>query len=119
MSFMNGVPLIATAEHVSLRWSGSPKNFRCGFCGSPIKKGELWCFVHTNDMRLAGGNPLACHTCLQAAGWPESNVATVNDALRERWRQACAEFHEFVDNPRWWKLLLNLRVGASVAEPKR
>lgn len=101
----NGNPLIATDEHVKLRWNGSTKNFRCGFCGHKIAVGELWCFVFTNDIPDAGGNPMACCDCIKAAEFCAVDAEeTMQQQLRRKWKRQCEEWKSFITSPKWWKL---------------
>ena len=92
MSILNGQPQIATKEHVNAPWSGSKKNFRCGFCGHKFKVGDYWRFVFTNDIPSAGGNPLICEKCDDD-----------NEVVREKWVQKHKKFKE-LDNDFWWFL---------------
>jgi hypothetical protein len=99
-----GKPLIATEEHVSLPWSGSSDNFRCGFCGHRIIVGERWCFVFTNDLVGAGGNPLACGTCIDhATTIAEFAGEALREILRDKWVHQCEEWRTFMQSEKWWK----------------
>lgn len=106
----NGEPLIATAEHLATRWSGDPTNFRCGFCGCQILLGERWCFVYTNDLVGAGGNPLACGTCIDlATSIAGFNGESLREVLRDRWVHQCEEWRAFTQSSRWWRFMRTLR----------
>lgn len=109
--WINGEPLIATADHLAARWGGDPANFRCGFCGQRILAGERWCFVYTNDLVGAGGNPLACQVCIDAANFrvtDQTGTGTLRDVLRSTWASRCAEWREFTRDPRWWRFVRNM-----------
>lgn len=82
-----GIPTLVTAEHLKLRWSGDPKNFRCHLCGHRFVVGDTFRMVFTNGMktmageRRAGGNPLVCGGC----DGPDEEVRDRWDALRIEW----------------------------------
>lgn len=40
----DGKPLVATEEHLNLRWGGAPRGrrFRCYLCGHFFKVGDTW-----------------------------------------------------------------------------
>lgn len=65
MSMLDGKFREATEQDVRAAWSGSPDNFRCGFCGYKFKVGDKWRFLFTNSSKLPGvwGNSLVCKTC--------------------------------------------------------
>ena len=108
----NGEPLIATEQHVNMRWGGDPANFRCGFCGHKILAGERWCFVFTNDLMGAGGNPLACNDCIKPAEFCAcASGETLQQGLRGKWQRQCAEWWAFTTGPRWWRFMRNLRAA--------
>ena len=86
-NFTDGLPRVATQRDTELRWSCSPKNFRCGFCGHKFIVGDTYRFVFTNSHEGAGGNPLVCQSCDAS-----------NEELIERWRQKRIEF----DSGKWW-----------------
>jgi ribosomal protein L37E len=91
MSILNGVPFIATKEHVNAPWSGNKKNFRCSYCGYKFKIGDTVRFIYTNDMNTAPGNPLVCSTC------DTGN----NEEMRALWNQKWNNFKEF-KKANWW-----------------
>lgn len=103
----NGEPRIATAEDVKAPWE-----FRCGFCGHRILKGERWCFVYTNDLAGAGGNPLACQECINAANFRVTDgtgTGNLRDVLRDTWAHQCEEWRALIADPKWWQFVRGLR----------
>jgi hypothetical protein len=65
MSILDGKPRETTAEHLKLKWGGSPENFRCRLCGHRFKVGDIWRFVFANfkDSGSNYGNFLVCVSC--------------------------------------------------------
>lgn len=87
LSFMDGKPQAATAEHLAVRWSGRAGNFRCRLCGHTFKLGDIWRWVYANGANSPSrcGNFFVCTTC------------DGPDVLEK----AAAQELEF-KSPRWW-----------------
>ncbi|MBE3064588.1 MAG: hypothetical protein IMZ69_06180, partial [Spirochaetes bacterium] len=81
----NGKPFVVTAEQMKLPWCGnrSGKYFRCGFCGHRFKEGDTVCWVFTNNIPGAGGNPFSCADC-----------GTDLRELRNKWIKMAADWKD-------------------------
>lgn len=88
MSWTDGKPFIANAEHVATKWNARSGQFRCGLCGVRFKEGDTVRWQFTNDTPGAGGNPFVCQTC---DGGRDANIAEI---LRRR--------AELKDDKWWW-----------------
>lgn len=95
MSFTDQKPWVVTARDLKLNWGGSPKNFRCGFCGHRFKEGDTARWLYTNDLPGAGGNPLMCVACDTGS----------NTSTRERWKDKRAEWKKQSDADKNWFFL--------------
>lgn len=67
MNFTDGKQFTATAEDLRKPWAGSPKNFRCAWCGHIFALGDIVRWVYTNGNRAETkgihGNPFICIDC--------------------------------------------------------
>ena len=96
MSWTDGKPFIATAEHLATKWNGRANQFRCALCGHKFQIGDTVRWQFTNDTPGAGGNPFVCQFC---DGGRDANIAEI---LRRR--------AELKADKWWWFLKMYNRV---------
>lgn len=82
-----------TQEHLKAPWASIGKRaFFCAFCQKDLEMGDEFRMIFTNDLKGAGGNPLACGKCVTEHGV---------EGLRERWQ---AMWQEYKTKFRWWSV---------------
>jgi len=76
MTWTDGKPFTATAEHCALHWNGGKRGqyFRCGLCGHRFVEGDTLRWQFTNDTPGAGGNPFVCQDCDKGR---DANIAEI------------------------------------------
>lgn len=64
-NLLDGESKVATEEHCSLPWNGTPggERFRCYLCGHRFVVGDKWRFVLANGTGKGMGNFLVCEPC--------------------------------------------------------
>jgi hypothetical protein len=84
----------ATAQEAIAPWACGEhgKYFRCGLCGRKLHEGSAFLILYTNDMPLAGGNPILCDECVYRNGYDR-------EQCRQAWAERCAEARS---DKFWW-----------------